>query len=126
MTSEEYCSAAKDLEDAEHVCEKLGLPLRTVNFSSEYWDYVFEYFLAEHKAGRTPNPDILCNTEIKFKAFLDYATELGAEKIATGHYARISSQNDAYQLLMATDTNKDQVIFCMVSTSNNLVNQFFL
>ncbi|MEM8844197.1 MAG: tRNA 2-thiouridine(34) synthase MnmA [Pseudomonadota bacterium] len=109
--SEEHCSAAQDLEDAELVCEKLGLSLRAVNFSTEYWDYVFEYFLAEHKAGRTPNPDILCNTEIKFKAFLDYATELGAEKIATGHYARLSEHNNNFQLLMATDTNKDQSYF---------------
>ena len=99
---------ASDLEDAEKVCEKLDIPLRTVNFSSEYWDYVFEYFLNEHKAGRTPNPDILCNTEIKFKAFLDFATECGAEKIATGHYARTDQNN---RLLTAIDTNKDQSYF---------------
>ena len=109
--SQEYCSVAQDLEDAEHVCEKLDIPLRTVNFSSEYWDYVFEYFLAEHRAGRTPNPDILCNTEIKFKAFLDYATELGAEKIATGHYARLADRDNAHHLITAKDTNKDQSYF---------------
>lgn len=109
--SDEYCSAAKDLEDAEKVCEKLGIPLRTVNFSSEYWDWVFEYFLTEHKAGRTPNPDILCNTEIKFKAFLDFAIELGAEKIATGHYARCEHTTRDYKLLTAADSNKDQSYF---------------
>ncbi len=109
--SDEYCSASQDLEDAEKVCEKLNIPLRTVNFSSEYWDFVFEYFLAEHKAGRTPNPDILCNTEIKFKAFLEFATELGAEKIATGHYARCQQIDDVYQLLTASDSNKDQSYF---------------
>ncbi len=109
--SEEYCSASIDLEDAEKVCEQLDIPLRTVNFSSEYWDLVFEYFLSEHKAGRTPNPDILCNTEIKFKAFLEFALELGAEKIATGHYARCTNINGKYQLLTATDANKDQSYF---------------
>jgi tRNA-specific 2-thiouridylase len=109
--SDEYCSASQDLEDAEKVCEKLNIPLRTVNFSSEYWDWVFEYFLAEHKAGRTPNPDILCNTEIKFKAFLDFATELGAEKVATGHYARCERSGDYYRLLCASDNNKDQSYF---------------
>ena len=109
--SEEYCSAAEELEDAEKVCELLNIPLRTVNFSSEYWDYVFEYFLAEHKAGRTPNPDILCNTEIKFKAFLEFAVELGADKIATGHYARIAHNDGNFQLLTAIDDNKDQSYF---------------
>jgi tRNA-specific 2-thiouridylase len=109
--SDEYCSASQDLEDAEKVCEQLDIPLRTVNFSSEYWDWVFEYFIAEHKAGRTPNPDILCNTEIKFKAFLEFATELGAEKIATGHYARCIFSDDYYQLFTAYDSNKDQSYF---------------
>lgn len=109
--SDEYCSAAEDLEDAERVCEQLDIPLKTVNFSSEYWDLVFEYFLAEHRAGRTPNPDILCNTEIKFKVFLDYAIDLGAEKIATGHYARVTFQENKYNLLKGKDHNKDQSYF---------------
>ncbi len=109
--SDEYCSVSQDLEDAERVCEQLDLPLRTVNFSSEYWDWVFEYFLAEHNAGRTPNPDILCNTEIKFKAFLEFATKLGTEKIATGHYARCVFSDHYYQLLTASDSNKDQSYF---------------
>ncbi len=108
---EQYCSASQDLADAEKVCEKLNIPLRTVNFSSEYWDDVFEYFLAEHRAGRTPNPDILCNTEIKFKAFLDFATELGAEYIATGHYARCTSTPNNHQLLTGMDEGKDQSYF---------------
>ena len=109
--SDEYCSAATDLEDAEKVCEQLNIPLRTVNFSSEYWDEVFEYFLAEHRSGRTPNPDVLCNTEIKFKAFLDFAMELGADKIATGHYARSTSVRGKYQLLTGADESKDQSYF---------------
>ena len=84
----EYCTAKEDLVDAQSVCDKLGIKLLTANFAAEYWDNVFEHFLLEYKAGRTPNPDVLCNREIKFKAFLDYATDLGADKIATGHYVR--------------------------------------
>lgn len=109
--SEDYCSAAQDLEDAERVCEQLSIPLNTVNFSSEYWELVFEYFLAEHRAGRTPNPDILCNTEIKFKVFLEYAISLGAEKIATGHYANIQNINARFQLYAGKDGSKDQSYF---------------
>lgn len=87
--NEEYCTAAEDLADAQAVCDKLGIPLHTINFAAEYWDNVFEYFLAEYKAGRTPNPDILCNKEIKFKAFLEFADEvLDADYIAMGHYVR--------------------------------------
>lgn len=108
---EQYCAASQDLKDAELVCEKLSIPLRSVNFSSEYWDEVFEYFLAEHRAGRTPNPDILCNTEIKFKAFLHFATELGAEKIATGHYARCVEASGYHHLLTGLDQGKDQSYF---------------
>jgi len=84
----EYCTAMDDLADAQAVCDKIGIKLHTANFAAEYWDNVFEHFLAEYKAGRTPNPDILCNREIKFKAFLDYAMMLGADLIATGHYVR--------------------------------------
>ena len=83
----EYCTAIADLADAQAVSDRLGIKLHTANFASEYWDNVFEHFLEEYKAGRTPNPDILCNREIKFKAFLEYALTLGADKIATGHYA---------------------------------------
>ena len=123
--NEDYCSAAQDLEDAEKVCEKLGIPLRTVNFSTEYWDHVFEYFLAEHHAGRTPNPDILCNTEIKFKAFLDFASELGAEKIATGHYARVTNQQAQWQLHTGLDPNKDQSYFLHGLNQTQLAKSLF-
>ena len=110
--NEEYCSAATDLADAQAVCDKLGIKLLTINFAAEYWDNVFEHFLAEYRAGRTPNPDILCNKEIKFKAFLDYAAEdLGADYIATGHYVRKGEHNGKVQLLRGLDKNKDQSYF---------------
>lgn len=109
--TDEFCSAAQDVKDAEMVCEKIGIPLHRVNFAAEYWDHVFEHFLKEYKAGRTPNPDILCNKEIKFKAFLDYARHLGADKIATGHYARVQHRNDQSFLLTGLDQNKDQSYF---------------
>ena len=110
--NEEYCSAATDLADAQAVCDKLGIKLLTINFAAEYWDNVFEHFLAEYRAGRTPNPDILCNKEIKFKAFLDYAAEdLGADYIATGHYVRKGEYNGKIQLLRGLDKNKDQSYF---------------
>src|SRR3990167_781731 len=102
-----YCAAAVDLADAESVCHQLGIPLHTVNFAQRYWDNVFTLFLSEYNAGRTPNPDILCNKEIKFKAFLDHARGLGADYIATGHYARVHEG----RLLKARDRNKDQTYF---------------
>ena len=105
------CSAEEDLKVVRAVCAQLDIPLRTVNFSAEYWDRVFSYFLEEHKRGRTPNPDVLCNKEIKFKAFLDHALGLGAEAIATGHYARIEQRDGRYALLKARDTQKDQTYF---------------
>lgn len=108
---DDYCTAAEDLIDAQAVCAKLTIPLHTVSFADEYWDRVFEHFLQEYSAGRTPNPDILCNKEIKFKAFLDYATELGADFIATGHYARITSKDDSFYLGKGVDDNKDQSYF---------------
>jgi tRNA-specific 2-thiouridylase len=104
------CPARQDLEDAQAVADRLGIELRTVSFSAEYWDRVFEFFLAEYAAGRTPSPDILCNREIKFRAFLDYATGRGAEFIATGHYARIR-QDGATHLLCGVDRGKDQTYF---------------
>ncbi|WP_440867766.1 tRNA 2-thiouridine(34) synthase MnmA [Symbiopectobacterium purcellii] len=108
----EYCSAATDLADAQAVCDKLGIVLHTVNFAAEYWDNVFEHFLAEYRAGRTPNPDILCNKEIKFKAFLEFAAEdLGADYIATGHYVRRHDSGCATRLLRGKDSNKDQSYF---------------
>jgi len=89
----EYCTAKDDLADAQAVSDKLGIKLHTANFAAEYWDNVFEHFLAEYKAGRTPNPDILCNKEIKFKAFLEYAMALNADYIATGHNVRRGEKN---------------------------------
>lgn len=107
----EYCTAAEDLADAQAVCDKLGIELKTINFAAEYWDNVFEYFLEEYRAGRTPNPDIMCNKEIKFKAFLDYAQLLGADYIATGHYVRRGEQDGKATLLRGLDPNKDQSYF---------------
>ncbi|GAB2794859.1 tRNA 2-thiouridine(34) synthase MnmA [Halomonas shantousis] len=107
----EYCTAKEDLADAQAVCERLGITLHTANFAAEYWDNVFEHFLAEYRAGRTPNPDILCNREIKFKVFLEYAEMLGAEKIATGHYVRRGERGGHARLLKGLDANKDQSYF---------------
>ena len=110
--TDEYCSASQDLADAKAVCDKLGMKLHTINFAAEYWDNVFEHFLEEYKAGRTPNPDILCNKEIKFKAFLEFAAEeLGATYIATGHYVRRDDSTGRPRLLRGLDTNKDQSYF---------------
>ena len=121
----EYCTAKEDLADAQRVCDRLGIPLQTVNFAAEYWDHVFEVFLAEYSAGRTPNPDILCNKEIKFKAFLDYARDLGADTIATGHYARIESGNEAFRLLKGRDGNKDQTYFIYTLGQSQLARTLF-
>jgi tRNA-specific 2-thiouridylase len=107
----EYCTAKADFADAQAVADKLGIPLHGANFAAEYWDNVFEHFLAEYKAGRTPNPDILCNREIKFKAFLDYAMLLEADYIATGHYTRRGESGGKSTLLKGLDANKDQSYF---------------
>jgi tRNA-uridine 2-sulfurtransferase len=109
--NDDNCSADQDLVDAQAVALKLGIRLHTVNFSTEYWDRVFSYFLEEYQAGRTPNPDIMCNKEIKFRAFLDYAKELGADYIATGHYVRSKKENNQTFLLKGVDNNKDQSYF---------------
>ncbi len=105
------CPAEADAIDAQAVCERLGIVFHTRNFAAEYWDGVFEQFLAEHRAGRTPNPDVLCNREIKFKTFLDHARDIGADRIATGHYARVGRHGDGWRLLRARDANKDQTYF---------------
>ncbi len=107
----EVCTAAQDAQDAQHVADHLGIPLHKRNFSAEYWDFVFEDFLREYQAGRTPNPDILCNREIKFKTFIDHARDLGADKIATGHYVRKDHKDGRFRLLKGRDNNKDQSYF---------------
>ena len=106
-----YCSAAEDLDDARAVCKTLDIPLHQVNFTAEYQERVFRYFLEEYRRGRTPNPDILCNTEIKFRAFLDHARYLGADAIATGHYVRCDTHAGRQRLLKGVDPGKDQSYF---------------
>ncbi|WP_460175048.1 tRNA 2-thiouridine(34) synthase MnmA, partial [Turicimonas sp. TL08] len=107
----EYCSSRQDLIDAAAAADVIGIELEAVNFAKEYKERVFSIFLEEYRAGRTPNPDILCNSEIKFKSFLDYALKMGAEKIATGHYARVRENNGLFELLKGVDPAKDQSYF---------------
>jgi tRNA-specific 2-thiouridylase len=121
----EYCTARQDLADASEVAQKLGIPLHTANFAAEYWDNVFAHFLAEYQAGRTPNPDILCNREIKFRAFLDYALTLGADFIATGHYARTRKIDGHTRLLKGLDGNKDQSYFLHAVGEHELAKTLF-
>ena len=121
----EYCSATEDLADAQLVCDALGIRLHTVNFSSEYWDNVFEHFLHEYRIGRTPNPDIMCNREIKFKAFLDHAQVLGARRIATGHYVRTRERDGVVELLRGLDNNKDQSYFLYALNQHQLGHALF-
>ena len=102
------CTAESDWRDVREVCDMIGIPYYAVNFAQEYWDRVFSYFLAEYRAGRTPNPDVLCNREIKFRAFLDFAMKLGASRMATGHFVQT---NEAGELLRGADPNKDQSYF---------------
>jgi tRNA-specific 2-thiouridylase len=108
---DEFCTSRQDLIDAVSVADLIGIDIEAVNFSAEYKDRVFKNFLAEYQAGRTPNPDVLCNAEIKFKAFLDHALQLGAERIATGHYAQVRQVDGLFQLLKAEDGTKDQSYF---------------
>ncbi|WMY94720.1 MAG: tRNA 2-thiouridine(34) synthase MnmA [Arsenophonus sp.] len=122
----EYCMAATDLADAQSVCKKIDIKLHTVNFATEYWDNVFIHFLHEYKMGRTPNPDILCNKEIKFKVFKQFAIKnLSADYIATGHYARIQKINGYYQLLRAHDRHKDQSYFLYTLDQTQLTKNLF-
>ena len=123
--SDEHCTAEEDLRDARQVCDRLGIALQGVNFSDQYWDRVFGYFLQEYRAGRTPNPDVLCNKEIKFHAFLDYALSLGADYIATGHYARCDYHNGQYRLLRGRDTSKDQSYFLYTLGQEQLARSLF-
>ena len=124
--TEDYCPAAEDLKDAMAVAEKLDIPVHIENFSGEYWDNVFEHFLAEYKSGRTPNPDILCNKEVKFKAFLQHAMSLGADFIATGHYTRVTKdENGQCHLLKGLDDNKDQSYFLYTLQQHQLQKSMF-
>ncbi|WLR56231.1 tRNA 2-thiouridine(34) synthase MnmA [Mesobacillus subterraneus] len=105
------CTATEDYEDVIRVCNQIGIPYYAVNFEKQYWDKVFTYFLDEYKAGRTPNPDVMCNKEIKFKAFLEHAMNLGADYLATGHYARVEDIGGERKMLRGLDENKDQTYF---------------
>lgn len=123
--TETFCPASIDMADAQAVCDKLQIELHRVNFAEEYWERVFTDFLQEYKAGRTPNPDILCNKEIKFKAFLHYAKQRGADYIATGHYARCHSRDKQFQLLKGLDSGKDQSYFLYTLTQEQLSQSLF-
>lgn len=120
-----YCTAAEDLQDARSVCSQLDVPLHHVNFAREYRERVFRHFLDEYAAGRTPNPDVLCNREIKFGVFRDYASRLGADRVATGHYARLRGGGDGVELLKGRDTGKDQSYFLHAVSSEALANAIF-
>jgi tRNA-specific 2-thiouridylase len=115
-----HCTAEDDAADVRRVCAQIGIPCYTVNFEKQYYDKVFEYFLSEYRRGRTPNPDVMCNREIKFGEFLQKALELGADYIATGHYARVEETEGVYRLLRGVDSNKDQTYFL------NALNQYQL
>lgn len=120
------CTATEDYKDVAKVADKIGIPYYSVNFEKEYWDRVFEYFLDEYKRGRTPNPDVMCNKEIKFKAFLDYAMALGADYVATGHYARVSRDNNGVtHMLRGVDNNKDQTYFLSQLSQEQLAKTMF-
>ena len=121
----EYCAAKEDMLDAMAVADKLGIEFHYVNFAGEYWDRVFEHFLHEYQAGRTPNPDILCNREIKFRAFLDHARSLGADAIATGHYARRLEGPDGPRLGRGLDENKDQSYFLHALSREQVGSAYF-
>ena len=116
------CTAEEDWNDVREVCQTIGIPYYAVNFAKEYWDRVFSYFLDEYRAGRTPNPDVLCNREIKFKAFLDFAMQLGASKMATGHFVQTNENGD---LLRGADDNKDQSYFLYMLHSDQLKKAMF-
>ena len=119
------CTATEDYEDVIAVCNQIGIPYYAVNFEKQYWDKVFTYFLEEYKAGRTPNPDVMCNKEIKFKAFLEHALALGADYLATGHYARVERTEDEVLMLRGVDSNKDQTYFLNQLTQAQLEKVMF-
>lgn len=120
-----FCQASVDFTDAQVVCDKLNIPLHSINFSKEYWEHVFSYFLEEYRAGRTPNPDILCNKEIKFKVFLQYAKQLNAQFLATGHYAQVQEVNGQFQLVKGLDPQKDQSYFLHALNQEQLSQSLF-
>lgn len=120
------CTATEDYKDVAAVADQIDIPYYSVNFEKEYWDRVFEYFLAEYRAGRTPNPDVMCNKEIKFKAFLDYAMTLGADYVATGHYAQVVRDEDGIvHMLRGADNNKDQTYFLSQLSQEQLQKTMF-
>ena len=120
------CTATEDYKDVAKVANQIGVPYYSVNFEKEYWDRVFEYFLAEYRLGRTPNPDVMCNKEIKFKAFLDYAMQLGADYVATGHYAQVTHDEDGtVHMLRGVDNNKDQTYFLSQLSQEQLAKTMF-
>lgn len=120
-----HCTAEDDAEDVRRVCEQLDIPYYTVNFEKEYFDKVFSYFLDEYKSGRTPNPDVMCNREIKFGEFLNKALDLGADYVATGHYARLIQEDGKYTLLRGVDNNKDQTYFLNALSQEQLSRAMF-
>lgn len=121
----EYCTALADFGDAAAVCDQLGIELLTANFAAEYWDNVFEAFLDDYRDGYTPNPDVLCNREIKFKVFADYAQDLGFDTVATGHYARRSPAGNPFRLLKSHDPDKDQTYFLQAVPASRLEHCLF-
>ena len=123
--TDEYCTSREDLVDAVAVADRIGIDIDVVNFSAEYKERVFSEFLREYRAGRTPNPDVLCNAEIKFRAFLDHALGLGADCIATGHYAQVREMDGLFQLLKAEDGTKDQSYFLYRLNQQQLARTLF-
>ena len=121
----QYCTAMEDLADAQAVCNELGIKLHEANFAAEYWDNVFSHFIEEYRLGRTPNPDVLCNREIKFNVFARYAEVLGTDLVATGHYARLETIDGCRRLMKAADRNKDQSYFLQSVTSEQFSNVIF-
>ncbi|WML30604.1 tRNA 2-thiouridine(34) synthase MnmA [Neobacillus sp. OS1-32] len=119
------CTATEDYNDVIRVCNQIGIPYYAVNFEKQYWDKVFTYFLNEYRAGRTPNPDVMCNKEIKFKAFLEHAMNLGADYLATGHYARVEFRDGEYKMLRGLDENKDQTYFLNQLTQEQISKVMF-
>ncbi|WP_068615881.1 tRNA 2-thiouridine(34) synthase MnmA [Paenibacillus tuaregi] len=120
-----HCTAEADSEDVRRVCEQIDIPYYSVNFEKEYYDKVFTYFLEEYKRGRTPNPDVMCNREIKFGEFLNKALDLGADYVATGHYARVVEKDGSFQLLRGVDSNKDQTYFLNALNQDQLSKAMF-